>query len=118
MIPARIVALQLSARMAMRGEDDPFAITEVRTFWPRAVASRIISQSGLFTVHCNPNQPWQEPFQSTANIFDIPGEARGYFQRRLYYLGIHDHMIKGGLDGLGARLSWQYLARTGLQVTQ
>jgi hypothetical protein len=39
---------------------------------------------------------------------------RRFFQKRLYYLGVHQQMLMGGLDGVGARLSWQYFRSTGL----
>ena len=114
LIPARVVALRVAPRMLMRPGQDPFGITDVRAVWPRAVASRITLQSGLFTVHPQPNAPWAAPLEQAANVFDIPGEMRGFFRKRLFYLGVHDHMIMGGLDGVGARLRWQYSARTGL----
>jgi hypothetical protein len=114
LVSARIVALRVRSRMLLKPNDDPFTIRVVGAIWPRAVASRITSQSGMFSVHPQPNTAWAEPLADQANIFDIPGEMRGFFQKRLFYLGVHDHMIMGGLDGVGARLSWQYRARTGL----
>lgn len=113
-VTARIVALRVPTSMHISLDTDPFALTEVKAVWPRAVASRITMQSGMFTVHSEPDQPWVEPMRSPANIFDIPGEMRGFFQKRLFYLGVHSHMIMGGLDGVGARLKWQYQAQTGL----
>ena len=98
----------------MRSGDEPFSITDVRAVWPRAVANRITSHSGMFTIHPQPTSPWHFPLTDAGNVFDIPGEMRGFFRKRLYYLGVHDHMIMGGLDGVGARLRWQYGARTGL----
>lgn len=111
---ARVVAVRVRAPQTLKGEDDPFAISDVSFYWPRAVASRITSQSGLFTVHPRPNVGWEAPLKTKAELFDIPGEMRTFFQRRLYYLGVHNHMVMGGLDGVGARLSWQYHARTGM----
>ena len=111
---ARVVAVRVRAPQTLKGEDDPFAISDVSFYWPRAVASRITSQSGLFTVHPVPNVGWEAPLKSAPDLFDVPGEMRTFFQRRLYYLGVHNHMVMGGLDGVGARLSWQYHARTGM----
>ena len=113
-VAARIVAIQVSSGRTLRATDDPFAIRDVSFYWPRAVASRITSQSGLFSVHPEPHVPWSDPLAASANVFDIPGAMRNFFQRRLYYLGVHDHAIMGGLDGVGARLGWQYRAGTGL----
>ena len=114
LVAARVVALRVMPRMLIRPGEDPFAINEVRAVWPRAVANRITTQSGMFTIHPQPNDPWRSPLVETANVFDIPGEMRGFFRKRLFYLGVHDHMIMGGLDGVGSRLKWQYEARTGL----
>jgi hypothetical protein len=114
LVAARVVALRVMPQMLMRSSEDPFAISAVRAVWPRAVANRITSQSGMFTIHPQPNNPWRTPLDNDANVFDIPGEMRGFFRKRLFYLGVHDHMIMGGLDGVGARLRWQYEARTGL----
>ncbi len=113
-VTARVVAVRVRQNRVLRALEDPFSVADVSYFWPRAVASRITSQGGVFTVHPRPNEPWQEPLTNPARIFDIPGPMRRYFQRRLYYLGVHDHMIMGGLDGVGAKLRWQYTARTGL----
>jgi hypothetical protein len=113
-VPARIVAVQVRQSRVLKPSADPFAVKDVSFVWPRSVASRITSQGGMFSVHPRPNEPWLEPLLNPAHIFDIPGEMRRYFRRRLYYLGVHDHMIMGGLDGVGARLSWQYHAKTGL----
>ena len=49
-----------------------------------------------------------------ANIFDISGDMRTFFRKRLFYLGVDPQRIMGGLDGLCSRLAWQYSARIGL----
>ena len=46
--------------------------------------------------------------------FEIPGEARAYFQRRLFNFGIDSQRVMGGSDGLCQRLSWQYATGIGL----
>jgi hypothetical protein len=113
-VKARVVAVKVRSNATLTSVDDPFAINKVSFYWPRSVASRITSQSGLFTVHPEPNVGWDAPHEISNSLFDIPGEMRAFFQRRLYYLGIHGHMIMGGLDGVGARLNWQYMAKIGL----
>ena len=52
--------------------------------------------------------------KNAEHIFDIPGEMRAYFKRKLFYLGVDDQRIKGGLDGLCGRLSWQHTANIGM----
>ncbi len=78
---------------------------------PRSITVRIVSQSGLFSCHHQPNTPW-EP--ANYHTYVIPSETRELFQRRLFYLGIDSQRIMGGIDGLCARLKWQYEAGVGL----
>jgi hypothetical protein len=88
-------------------EKDPFDAAGVRFLLPRTISGRIASQNGLFSIHPQPDQAWEAPLEKDANIFDIPGSARGFFQRRLFYLGIDPLYVMGGLDGLGQKLAWQ-----------
>lgn len=113
-VAARIVATAVRGPLALKPNDDPFAISEVRFFWPRAVVNRITDQSGLFSVHDRPDEPWTDPLDKAQDVFDIPGEMRAFFRRRLFYLGVHPQRVMGGLDGVGGRLSWQYSRKTGL----
>jgi hypothetical protein len=115
-VAARVVALPVSTRMIVNTdiEKDPFKIKEIGILLPRALTTRIVTQGGLFSVHPEPDEPWVEPLSETKNIFDIPGDMRTFFRRRLFYLGIDPHRIMGGLDGLCNRLAWQYTARIGL----
>ena len=81
---------------------------------PKSLATRIVNQGGVFSSHPEPNIPWTDPLEDDGHIFDIPADTRSYFRRRLFYLGIDDQRIMSGLDGLGARLAWQYNAGIGL----
>lgn len=113
-VPARIVAYRTKSAMSLDPAQDPFALTEVGFYWPRSVTNRITNQGGLFSVHPTPELPWAEPLDEAADIFDVPGEMRSFFRRRLFYLGVDEQRIKGGIDGLGARIAWQYGTKTGL----
>jgi hypothetical protein len=90
-----------------------------------AVACRIVAirvrraqmldpQSGLFSLHPQPNESWNAPLGKSEHVFDIIGEFRDFFVRRLFYLGVDPLYIMGGLDGLGARAAWQ--AAKGVRV--
>ncbi|QDL98505.1 FRG domain-containing protein [Rhodopseudomonas palustris] len=115
-VGARIVAYRVRTRQIIdqTADEDPFARSEVGFLLPRAVATRIVNQGGLFSSHPAPNVPWAAPLDDAAHVFDIPAALRGYFQRRLFYFGMDSQRIMGGLDGLGARLAWQYNAGIGL----
>lgn len=114
MVPARIVAFRTKAAMSLEPSADPFAYSGVGFYWPRSVTNRISNQGGLFSVHSAPNTPWMDPLSDLAHVFDIPGEMRHFFRRRLFYLGVDHQRIMGGVDGLGSRLAWQYEAKIGL----
>jgi hypothetical protein len=113
-VNARIVAVRVRQSMKVKQDADPFSLTDVRFFWPRSVTSRITDQGGLFSIHPEPNVPWRPAKARTSDTFDVPGEMRAFFAKRLFYLGINAQRIMGGLDGLGARLNWQYTRGIGL----
>jgi hypothetical protein len=110
MAPARIVAVRMSTRLTVNttSNPDPFAMTSIGFFLPRSITTRIVTQGGLFSSHPEPEQPWSDPLTNPKNVFDIPGDARAFFQRRLFYFGIDQQRVMSGLDGLGARMAWQY----------
>ena len=90
---------------------EPLAISQTGFLLPRSITVRIVSQSGIFSCHHQPDSPWLPSGQIS---FDIPRDVRSFFQRRLFSFGIDHQRIMGGLDGLCARLSWQYAAGVGL----
>lgn len=103
-VATRVLRVQM---LNIEGDVDPFAQTEIRFLQPRAISSRIGSQSGLFSLHPSPGQEWETPLTKDEHIFDVPGRHRDFFLRRLFYLGVDPLYIMGGLDGLGARAAWQ-----------
>lgn len=113
-VSARIVAVRVRQSMKVKQDADPFSLADVRFFWPRSVTSRITDQGGLFSIHPTPNLPWIPSRARSSDVFEIPGEMRAFFAKRLFYLGINAQRIMGGLDGLGSRLSWQYTRGIGL----
>jgi hypothetical protein len=115
-VAAQIVAFKVSTKQIIntRREKKPFERKEIGFLLPRSLSTRIVTQSGVFSVHSNPAQPWLEPMQDRKNVFEIPGDMRSFFRRRLFYFGIDPQRIMGGLDGLCSRLAWQYTARIGL----
>lgn len=115
-VPARVIAWRVGSRDVIdpRVDNDPFALTAIKFLMPRVLTTRITTQGGLFSVHPAPQVAWEQPLAVRKDVFDIPGAMRAHFQRKLFYLGVDDQRIMGGLDGLCRRLSWQYNARVGL----
>jgi FRG domain len=115
-VDARIVAVRVTSKNIVNVVDvaDPFDIAAPAFVLPKTVSTRIASQSGLFSIHPHPDKPWTEPLSKSDHIFDIQGRYRDFFLRRLFYLGVDPLYMMGGLDGLGARVSWQARRNIGL----
>jgi hypothetical protein len=114
---ACVVAWQVGSKSIVnpKRQRNPFELSEVSFLLPRALTTRIVSQGGLFSVHPIPNEAWEDPLlNDTDDTFQIPGEMRAFFRRRLFNFGIDALRIMGGVDGLGARIKWQYDAAIGL----
>ena len=107
-VDARIIAVRLRRSMKVAQDADPFDLPDVRFLWPRSVTTRITDQGGLFSIHPKPTDNWLPDRHRVSDTFDIPGQMRNFFSKRLFYLGINSQRIMGGLDGLGSRLAWQY----------
>jgi hypothetical protein len=115
-VAARIVAWSVSAQSVIDPKltPSPFALEKVGFLVPRSLTPRIVSQGGLFSVHPSPQEAWTDPLSRKENIFDIPGDMRAYFQRKLFYFGVDKQRIMGDIDGICARIAWQYNTDIGL----
>lgn len=82
---------------------NPFSVTEVFRVTPRHITQRIIAQSGLFTVHPFP----YEPFDSDrVDKLIISSGFRKELKFILYRYGITRASLLPGLDGLSSHLEW------------
>lgn len=92
-----------------QSELEPFQINSARLIMPRALASRILNQRGLFSIHAHPDRPWGVRTKSIGiNRFDIPAEMKQSMLRGLHNIGIDDAHVMPDLDGLARMLRWQY----------
>lgn len=120
LVDARIVAWSVAERSVIDPNlrKDPFALGDVGFLMPRSLTTRIVSQGGLFSVHPNPAEAWTAPLETKGrrepHLFDVPGEARHYFQRKLFYFGLDRQRIMGEIDGICGRIAWQYTVDIGL----
>jgi hypothetical protein len=81
----------------------PFEIEEVSKFIPPHITPRITAQSGLFTIHPNPSEPF------VADVIDkliIMNEMRRGLKRMLYKYGIHRASLFPGMDGIASYIQW------------
>lgn len=82
-------------------EPDPFSITDIKYLWPPHVTPRLAVQSGIFTIHPNPQTQW------SSKIIDkilISASARTKILEGLKRYGIHESSLFPDLDGLGRHL--------------
>ncbi len=113
---ARIYAVRAPQMVDANKAGDPFSHNQVAAFVPSAVASRIVAQRGLFTIHPKPTDVWDGQSSSSRSairskgdtFFDIEQRFRRHFQRKLFQLGVDSAAIKSDLDGLCDTLSWQF----------
>lgn len=82
---------------------DPFKIDDIGRFIPRHITRRITAQGGLFTVHPNP----EEPFESERiSRLIIRKKFRRQLKKTLNKYGIHRAMLFPDLDGIAAHIRW------------
>ena len=86
----------------------PFELEETQFVHPTAVAARIASQRGLFSVHVNPGQSWR--LRGKTEKFVIDKDVKSSFRDYLFGLGVDEAMIMADLDGLAKNLNWRYMA--------
>lgn len=82
---------------------DPFLIDSVRRFSPPHLSDRIIAQSGIFTIHPDPTQPFDS---DKLDKYIIPNSLRRELKFILYRYGISRASMFPGLDGIAAHTEW------------
>ena|SRR2546423_4228360 len=99
-----------SAVYVLKGEmfidiekNSPFELKEVSKFIPAHITPRIASQSGLFTVHPEPNKPFNSP---SIDKLIIAQSFRSKLKQILYRYGIHRASLFPGLDGIAGHIQW------------
>jgi hypothetical protein len=106
---ARIFAVRAPPKVNPVDEPNPFRVMAVRTVVPGAIAARIVSQRGFFTIHPDPVTPWEpQPRARHNHDFVVGQRLRDFFQRKLFYLAVDPAHIKADIDGLCDTLAWQY----------
>lgn len=82
---------------------DPFSVTEVVRYIPKHWDQRIIAQGGLFTVHNNPYEPWEN--ENLSQIL-IHKDVRKEIKKALNRFGIHPGSIYPDIDGIARHIKW------------
>lgn len=91
----------------------PFGIQQAGFLYPTAVAPRISSQRGLFSIHPEPAKNWI--LRNKTERFSIEAQDKERFLGYLYGLGVDAAMVMADVDGLAANLRWRYMGGRAIQ---
>jgi hypothetical protein len=86
-------------------EEKIFQQSEVLMYHPPHISPRITAQQSVFTLHPNPDQPFEHP---TLERWVIAQKACWDIKRSLSAAGITQAGLFPGIDGLSQYLGWQY----------
>jgi hypothetical protein len=102
------------ARAQIRSLAEPYdpSITAPILARVPAIAARITSQQGLFSIHPDPTLAWIPGGPGIRyETFEIPVGSKAEFRKTLYILGIDSSRLMSDLDGLCRTLQWGYRTR-------
>jgi hypothetical protein len=102
--PSMIYAYEIKLFISVRDNPDPFQYKRVGKFIPRHITARITAQSGIFTIHPNPHEPFKS---DNIDRIIIPNEVRAGLKETLNRYGINRVSLFPGLDGLARHLQWE-----------
>jgi hypothetical protein len=94
---------------------NPLDTRGVLSFQPRHISQRIAVQSGVFTIHENPSEDWDDG-ETVALLLDFDESAWRLATRRLFRFGMHKYTLFPDLDGLSGHLSRLYTRGYSLQL--
>lgn len=98
-----IYVLNASLIVDHKGWPNPFTIKEVEIFQPHYIAQRISAQSGHFTAHPRPAEPFK---RRTLDKLIISYELVRDFQLTLFTYGVHRGTLFPDLDGQARFIEW------------
>jgi len=84
-------------------EKDPFKIKEIKFFAPYGITSIIIAQQGIFTVHPDSTEPFND---NNLLQIRIKRSARNKLKNILYEYGISREKLFPELDGISATINY------------
>lgn len=87
----------------LESHPDPFKLTVVSLVSPSHISQRITTQSGIFTIHPNPSEPF---LSDKIDKYIIDASFRRELKFILYRYGITRASMFPGLDGLASHIQW------------
>lgn len=100
-----IYAYRSSRHLQIESHPDPFNVERVARVIPNHATLRITVQSGLFTIHPQPSEPFRGG-ESEIRKFVIPAKSRREIKRTLDKVGINTASLFPGLDGIARYVDW------------
>ena len=112
---------QFNSNIDLNDTPDPLGISEVYLYYPPHINQRIVVQSGIFTVHNNPQLPLNETEKPSDKIDKRKGEkysidkiilkkeSKKSLKKVLNLYGINEATIYPGLEGIARHLEWKTL---------
>lgn len=91
-------------------EKDPFSVNKVKRYRPTHVTQRIIAQSGLFTIHPDPENPFDSD-QLEKVVIKTSKETKREFKKLLYKYGFNRKTLFPGLDSIAADIDWLHTTK-------
>jgi hypothetical protein len=104
--PGVITAVEVNDVGLANIDTNPFEIGKAGFVYPTAVAARISSQRGLFSVHPDPSKNWI--LRGKREIFEVPAAHKELLLGFLFGVGVDAAMVMADLDGLASNLGWRY----------
>lgn len=106
---AKVYSIEQSSLDQIDETISPFEIAADVAFVPPMLSPRISSQKGLFVAFADPRSPMElSARHDRKHCFSIPAEARPYFLRRLYNMGVDASSLMADLDGECATIKWKF----------
>jgi hypothetical protein len=106
----------LSADDVASATNSPLSRARTKVYQPNMVTSRLVAQSGWFTVHGHVQEPRGflplqrvRAFKKSITSFDIPAESRLPVRLFLERCGINRSSLFPDLDGLCDHIGWRHL---------
>jgi hypothetical protein len=100
-----IYAYKSNRHLQIKKHPDPFKVDHVARIVPNHTTMRITAQSGLFTIHPNPAEPFTGAHSEIAK-FVIPAEHRKEIKKTLDKVGINTASMFPDLDGIARHIDW------------
>jgi hypothetical protein len=102
--PAVVYARMIPPQVNTKAIKNPLDVEGVFSFLPNHATRRIPAQSGLFTVHSNPVEDWDDD-ETTAIVIDFVRDEWTKATRKLLRYQVNRYTLFPDLDGLSAHLS-------------